>query len=877
MKITRSTIALIAVLLAAGPSLPGQASLAGETVPKITAGPVVKRDGATVKINFGVNVATDVEVAILDTKGKVIRHLAAGLLGPKAPKPFKKDSLSQEIAWDGNDDRGKKAAGAAKVRVRAGVKPELDRYLGWDGLTLEQEIVGIAVDGQGDIFVASTERSWGRTLLTVIGKDGKYKRTAIPYSAKTPLARRKAFGIHKMPDGTEVPFVFNGHSGATQFMVSALRDQDIAVHPKGHLVLTSANGSLSNHGPAQHLLAVHPEGGVPEGVPYVGPRLRKAVGMLGGAGNRDADMFNGVAISPDGRHFYQARYTNHYRHKRDISHTVYKLKWDDKTVGEPFLGKKEPGKDDGHFNIVAGLATDKDGNIYVCDYGNRRLMVFSPEAKLLKKVEVPDPYQVKVHPKSGEVYVLSRQITKRLKVKKSGVTKYSSLKDGMKKLAEHKSGKKILKMALDPTSSPARLIVSVYAGWYRHDTLCVLNDKGAALEFGETLNGRKGLSYPLFGAVDTVKNKFYVNSFMTGLDSVDLKTGKMKPLVLESKDKRTEIIVRDNGQLYAGMGWAWKLGRYDGSGKKIPLKAGDKKGFIGPWKMGGEGKKTEWARMRGRGQGGRGSTFGPDGNLYILKMSQRGTAWVDVYSPEGKLLKEKLIDNVPPGSGGIGVDAAGNIYIGANLRPAEGTDFFENGFEKAPTDKWVWYRGKPRPAPWNHLYFNTYLFHAGGVMKFPPSGGNFYIWRPKGRKAKTKPADMPEGLPLFRSGYLSLNIAAKGMEWYTRGCSPVPTGGEGWGDPSCTCWNLRLGVDPYGRVFAPDAMRFCVNVLDTGGNVIRRIGKYGNADDREGPDVHLGWAAFVDQLGDTLYITDSNSNRVAVVNLKYAAEASAGL
>jgi SMP-30/Gluconolactonase/LRE-like region len=859
-------------------------SLAGEVAPRLTAGPTVKREGGSTRISFSVSVATDVEVAILDAGGKVIRHLVAGLLGPKAPAPLKKDSLVQEVVWDGKDDRGQKAAGAAKVRLRVGLKAELDRYLGWNGLTLEQEIVGIAVDAKGDIYVASTERSWGRTLLTVISREGKYKRTAIPFSAKTPLARRKAFGVHKMPDGTEVPFVFNGHSGMTQFMVSALRDQDLVVHPAGHLVLTSANGSLSNHGPAQHLLAVHPEGGAPEKVAYVGPRVRKPVGFLGGAGNRDADMFNGLAVSPDGKYFYQARHTNHYRHKRDLAQCVYRLEWSDKSVGEPFLGKKQAGADDAHFNRIAGLATDSKGNIYVCDYGNKRLMVFSPEGKLLKKLEVANPYQVKVHPKSGVVYVLGRQITKRLKVKNSAITKYSSLADGMKKVAEHNSGKRLLKMALDPTASPPRLIVALYGGWWRHDKLCVMTDKGATLELGEQINNRRGVSYPLFGAVDRARNKYYVNSFMTGLDSIDLRSGKVSPLKLDHKNSRLEVTVRDNGDIYAASGWAWKMSRFGDKGKHLPLKDGGEKGWIGPWKMGQAGKRKLLARMKGRGQGGRGFAFGPDGNLYIIKMSQYSIGWVDVYSPEGKLLKEKVIDGIPHGSGGIGVDAAGNIYIGGNLRPATGTDFYPKGFEKAPTGKWVWYRGKKRPEPWNHLYFNTYLFHSGGIMKFPPTGGKFYTWRPGGRKPQPKPAGMPEGLPTYRSGYLSLNIAVKGMEWYVKGCSAVPTSGENWGDPSCTCWNVRINVDPYGRVFAPDTLRFCVGILDTAGNVITRVGRHGNADDgRRAADsgaksaVYLAWPAFVDVAGDKLYITDTNANRVAVVKLEYAAEASAGL
>jgi hypothetical protein len=45
-------------------------------------------------------------VAVLAADGALVRHLAAGMLGPNAPAPFKKDSLAQEILWDGKDDLG---------------------------------------------------------------------------------------------------------------------------------------------------------------------------------------------------------------------------------------------------------------------------------------------------------------------------------------------------------------------------------------------------------------------------------------------------------------------------------------------------------------------------------------------------------------------------------------------------------------------------------------------------------------------------------------------------------------------------------------------------------------------------------------------------
>jgi hypothetical protein len=107
--------AAILLLVTAGTSLGGQPE------PSLTSGPTAVRDGDAVKISFGVSAPTDVEVAVLDAKGKVVRHLAAGLLGEKAPAPFKKGSLKQEVLWDGKGDYGGAVSGA-KVRVRLGLR-----------------------------------------------------------------------------------------------------------------------------------------------------------------------------------------------------------------------------------------------------------------------------------------------------------------------------------------------------------------------------------------------------------------------------------------------------------------------------------------------------------------------------------------------------------------------------------------------------------------------------------------------------------------------------------------------------------------------------------------------------------------------------------
>jgi hypothetical protein len=81
--------------------------MAAEPLATFTAKPSVKTDGVNATISFAVSAPTDVEVAILDAKGVVVRHLAAGVLGAtKAPPAPLKPGLAQNLEWDGRDDYG---------------------------------------------------------------------------------------------------------------------------------------------------------------------------------------------------------------------------------------------------------------------------------------------------------------------------------------------------------------------------------------------------------------------------------------------------------------------------------------------------------------------------------------------------------------------------------------------------------------------------------------------------------------------------------------------------------------------------------------------------------------------------------------------------
>ena len=54
--------------------------------------PAIVRDGDRVTIQFETRGYCDVTVAIENAEGKIIRHLACGVLGPNVPAPFQRSS-----------------------------------------------------------------------------------------------------------------------------------------------------------------------------------------------------------------------------------------------------------------------------------------------------------------------------------------------------------------------------------------------------------------------------------------------------------------------------------------------------------------------------------------------------------------------------------------------------------------------------------------------------------------------------------------------------------------------------------------------------------------------------------------------------------------
>ncbi len=211
MKPAMTSLALMTALIMSGSPRDSRA-LAGEGV-TFTRKPTAKKAGAKVKIEFAVDKKTDVAVYILDAKGKIVRHLVAGMLGKNPPSPLKPNAISQSIEWDGRGDDALAARGGPfKVRVAAGMKP---RHAGTvfsknNGPNNIANVAGLTVGPDGRLFVLASRwwrPHWQGTAVHVFQRNGSYEKTIKPFPAHLPAERVKALSAFKTREGEMVPLI----------------------------------------------------------------------------------------------------------------------------------------------------------------------------------------------------------------------------------------------------------------------------------------------------------------------------------------------------------------------------------------------------------------------------------------------------------------------------------------------------------------------------------------------------------------------------------------------------------------------------------------------------------------------------------------------
>lgn len=784
----------------------------------------VRGEGAA--IEFEVAAATDVAVRILDRDGRVLRHLAAGVLGEKAPKPLKAGSLKQSLYWDGTDDSGRPVpAGTYRAEVCLGLSPRLDTFLGVDRYNAGR-VHGLAVRSDSSLVVmAGMGRDSRGGCFRVYGSRGKYLRTLMPRSGGLPLERVKPLGEVVLDGGEHFPLTLFPNYGSRYY-------QTPMIAPNGDLIFV--NGQFRGHreGKRFHsperaartprqLLRMAPDGGASkEG--SQGP-------VLGKAFNRQVLY---LALAPGGENVYVS----------GAGHAVFKVKWGADEKPGAFAGT--PGKAgsgaDGLKN-PCGVATDSKGRVYVADRGNHRVACFDSSGKLLSELKVEWPRQLVVHPENGTLYLTAG-------FKRQRLLKFESMAAG-KPAVEVKLHSSWPVLALDHRAEKPVLYVG-NVQLRRGDgpaELAVVRmiDEGERLVDSGRVTGGNEPFQPFLTGVDRIRELVYGTASMFA-DYVrwDGRSGRREKVTMPLDPKANGISEMTAG-IHGTIAFhvASEFGRID---RHLLPDHFDRSG-------------TFIARIKGddcpRSNYDRGACVGPDGTLYHIH--ERGgygkPMRVRALYPDGTVKRDSLIVFESRAAAGIRVDREGNIYVLEHLKPVD----------KPVPDAFA---GKVKIE--RH---NPFVYNYGSVLKFSPQGGRV---RELSRKAPEK-RDLEPGELQFTTAEGRGDFVTEGALWSWYGVSMIQPALDrsAYSPYNCMCWAPRFDLDDFDRVFVPDQLRCRIVVLDSSGNFVTAFGRYGNADDR-GPGVPFADPRTVVVSRGAAYVGDMANHQIVRVKLDYAVRAS---
>ncbi len=227
-----------------------------------------------------------------------------------------------------------------------------------------------------------------------------------------------------------------------------------------------------------------------------------------------------------------------------------------------------------------------------------------------------------------------------------------------------------------------------------------------------------------------------------------------------------------------------------------------------------------------------------------------GSAIVNVWDKHGRLVAADAV----PGLGvldGLAMDRNDDLYVlSASTRILDGTRYFDS-------------------------LTDTAIKFRFGQAKVLTTAGEVPIPLPA------------EAAPQRRQEIVGAGLGpawAEGAQWFYGGL-----GYNGFHPDlgGCQCWNSRFSLDYFARSFWPEIGHYSVAVLDTNGNLILRVGRYGNVDDGRplvkdgapenarsigGDEVSLFYPAYLATHTDRrLFIADPGNARIVSARLDYHA------
>lgn len=803
--------------------------------------PRVTQQGEQVAISFVLSRAADVEVAVLDAHGCVVRHLAAGVLGGKerAPAPLK-PGLKQRLPWDGRDDLGRPARGGPfRVRLRAGMQVTFGRTIGGSPYTgsvvqmpYRAPVNGLAVDEQGNLYVKvmSSVGSHGNSGMwpwhvRKFDRQGDYIKTILPYPPST--RRDRTGGLQLLETGEQ----FTPANQNSLYPVFAALGNEIV-----HRVIDG------------QLVFVHSERRELNFFALDGTNRMRTVTMWPDEAKLNCPRWLDiqVAISPDGRRGYYSNVAGTaYDGKRpaDID-----LRWPqgrvyrqdltkENSMPQPCFDIELPDFDGRPFwmpsawdkkTAAAGIDTDAEGNLLVCDLVGGQVVEIDPEGNRRSATVVPWPDKVIVSRKNGHLYVISRKVSR-------GVLPAATLR---KIEGRGQRAKVVGELQLTGTIGGAYALDEsgeVPVLWLAGSTpegekLLRVEDRGDRLVVtGENFLNRDPSAITFVGYMDVDREAELVYVTRSGgtVWRFDGRTGRGGPLEIKAVD----LAVGPGGHVYT-----WGIdGRYAG-----PIARYTRRLQPAPLESTGRHTYGYLYGRAGRGCSVCGLDVDPAGRVFATYGVNQ--CHVRAYDADGRPVDfpQKITLDTPRGpqtvpvaisgvvgyGGSIRLDTAGNIYLLQQGLP--------EGHQPPPG-----YEDDP-----------AYRLAVGTIYKFPPTGGR------------------------ITAGDWSVKEAAGAVAAYP-GCGPVSR----WrAVGACACTKPRFDVDAFGRLYIPNAITFTVSVRDNAGNQIVRFGGYGNYD-CQGPTstepipaIPLGWPVTAGASDRHIYIGDCLNHRIVRVDKRFAAE-----
>ncbi|KKL93550.1 hypothetical protein LCGC14_1873580, partial [marine sediment metagenome] len=592
-----------------------------------------------------------------------------------------------------------------------------------------------------------------------------------------------------------------------------------------------------------------------------------------------------AGLGPGGRWLYLTGYVFNQRYKAsaDIQGIqkfesypgVYRVDMDSDDPPKVFAGvMKRGGTDTGPARLKTPVSVDCDsaGRVYVADYLNDRLQVFSPRAKLLKSIPVAKPIDLAIHHRTGEIYVFSWYFRNanlsRLQESLSKKRQRMEVAPKMVRLGPFADPKvrstmalplpgphwgefghqgEFFDVALDSWTDPARIWITSRDRWRGWDPAGMLPrvyvERGGKLELvrsfiGDVVKRVGRVVPPRHGRCRTYVNpadgKLYVGESHTlnaksfdDLVQIDPKTGRHRfvQLPFHSEDLAFDV----TGRFY--LRTENMVTRYRMVGPKlreVPFDYGaeaDRVGYSphssgrfakvvggvelpsvkpGYWIMGGlavspTGLVAVACHNPGTDPSRRGEVVPGGAKGYKPRIYPgRPVDWeVHILDKHGRMLHADAI----PGSRqlfGIGIDRDGDLYC---MTPAR------------------------RMLPDGKPYLND---ASCAVFKVKSQAAKFVAASAKMPVPVGKAR--PDGPPHIQRGLYAGKAWMLGIEWLYGGVGNAAkyVGRAGGG---CWCQYAQMTLDLFARTFVPEPDIYSVAVLDKAGNLITRIGRYGNPDD----------------------------------------------